>query len=308
MTASICGLSVLDPALVERVASDLRSEPGLIEKDWHMVRSIGVIAGVETAGMMVAFSGGTSLSKGWALIKRFSEDIDFKVAELPASASAARRGRTAYRQRVLEALAAAGFRPEGAPVIGNASRFFSAALTYDAAFGTGPGLRPHIRVEMSFRAPSLSPIGRPVGSLIAAAQHQSAEVASFPCVDPVETAADKLSALAWRVRARQRGSADDDPTIIRHLHDLAALESAATAAPNFAALALAAAADDAGRGGAPADPATIFREMLARLESDRLWAREYADFVDAVSFAAAGEEISFAVALDAIRRLIQRVC
>ena len=31
------------------------------------------------------FSGGTSLSKGWGLIKRFSEDIDFKVA-MPAAA------------------------------------------------------------------------------------------------------------------------------------------------------------------------------------------------------------------------------
>jgi hypothetical protein len=41
--------------------------------------------------------------------------------------------------------------------------------------------------------------------------------------DPVETAADKLSALAWRVHARDRASPEDDPTIIRHLHDLAAL-------------------------------------------------------------------------------------
>jgi hypothetical protein len=46
--------------------------------------------------------------------------------------------------------------------------------------------------------------------------------AAFPCVDPVETADDKLSALAWRVPARDRTRADDDPTIIRHLHDLAA--------------------------------------------------------------------------------------
>jgi hypothetical protein len=34
-------------------------------------------------------------------------------------------------------------------------------------------------------------------------------------VDRLETAADKLSALAWH-RVRQRGSARDDPTIIRN--------------------------------------------------------------------------------------------
>jgi hypothetical protein len=51
------------------------------KRDWHVVRAIGVIAQVDTAGMAPAFSGGTSLSKGWELIKRFSEDIDFKVGE-----------------------------------------------------------------------------------------------------------------------------------------------------------------------------------------------------------------------------------
>ena len=68
MTASMSGSSVLDPALVERISSDLRSEASLIEKDWHIVRALGVIAAVDTAGMMPAFSGGTSLSKGWELM------------------------------------------------------------------------------------------------------------------------------------------------------------------------------------------------------------------------------------------------
>ena len=72
---------MLDRRLVEQVAEDLGTSSGLIEKDWHVVRAIGVIANVDTAGMMPAFSGGTSLSKGWELIKRFSEDIDFKVGE-----------------------------------------------------------------------------------------------------------------------------------------------------------------------------------------------------------------------------------
>jgi hypothetical protein len=188
---------VLDRRLVEQVAEDLGTSPGLIEKDWHVVRAIGVIAEVDTAGMMPAFSGGTSLSKGWELIKRFSEDIDFKVGEPPASsASRARRERTAYRHRVLEALTKAGFELIEKPDVGNESRFFSADLAYGAEFGAGQGLRPRIRVEMSFRAPALPPVARPIRSLISIAQKQRAEVAGFPCVDPVETAADKLSALA----------------------------------------------------------------------------------------------------------------
>jgi hypothetical protein len=101
---------------------------------------------------------------------------------------------------------------------------FSADLAYDAEFRTGQGLRPHIRVEMSFGAPARPPAARPIRSLIATARREPPEVASFPCVDPTETAADKLSAIAGRVGARDRNSPKDDPTIIRHLHDLAALE------------------------------------------------------------------------------------
>jgi hypothetical protein len=58
---------VPDRRLVEEVAADLGTTPGLIEKDWHVVRTIGVIAGVDPTGMMPTFSGGTSLSKGWEL-------------------------------------------------------------------------------------------------------------------------------------------------------------------------------------------------------------------------------------------------
>jgi Nucleotidyl transferase AbiEii toxin, Type IV TA system len=302
-------LNVLDPRLVEQVAGDLGTSPGLIEKDWHVVRALGVIAEVESGGMAPAFSGGTSLSKGWELIKRFSEDIDFKVREpIAASASAARRGRSNYRQHILGALTGAGFALEDTPEIRNDSRFFAANLAYGAQFGAGLGLRPHIRIEVSFRAPAVAPIARPIRSMIAAAQQEPAEVAAFPCIDIVETAADKLSALAWRVRVRKRGAPKDDPTIIRHLHDLAALETAVMSASNFRDLVHAAVAADVGRGGEkdpPTEPEIIFAGMLERLQSDPLWAREYEDFVRAVSFAGPHELIGFADALAAVARLLQ---
>lgn len=45
-----------------------------IEKDYYVTESLRAIA--DTAGDKVIFKGGTSLSKGWNLIERFSEDID----------------------------------------------------------------------------------------------------------------------------------------------------------------------------------------------------------------------------------------
>lgn len=111
-----------------------------------------------------------------------------------------RRQRKAYRERILSALTSNGFDLAGNPLVGNESQFFAADLAYPSVFKTRPGLRPHIRVEMSFYATMLKPIGRPIQSLVSAAKKEGPEVTSFPCVDPIETAADKLSTLAWQFR------------------------------------------------------------------------------------------------------------
>jgi Nucleotidyl transferase AbiEii toxin, Type IV TA system len=299
-------LNALDPRLVEDVASRLDTDEGLVEKDWHVVRAIAIVAAVDHDGMKPAFSGGTSLSAAWGLIKRFSEDIDFKVATPTASStSQARASRRRYREKVLAAIEAADFEVIDKPLGGRDGGFFSANIGYRSEFTSAPGLRPHLRMEMTFEPPALPPIERPIRSLIALAQNQPPEIAAFPCVDPIETAADKLSALAWRVCVRQRGSDTDDPTIIRHLHDLAALELRVINAPAFKALVEAAMTADTGRGGgqAPANPAERCAIMFDRLATDKLWAEEYAEFVRNVSFAGSGEEITFEIALEAARRL-----
>ena len=48
--------------------------PAIIEKDYYVTEVLRAIAGA--VGDRVIFKGGTSLSKGWNLIQRFSEDID----------------------------------------------------------------------------------------------------------------------------------------------------------------------------------------------------------------------------------------
>lgn len=297
---------MLHPRLVEQIASSLGTRPEMVEKDWHVVRSIRVLSDLNRGDVRPIFSGGTSLSIGWGLIKRFSEDVDFKVI-MPATATRAER--RAYRESVLAAMAAQDFQLIGDARARDASRFFNADFNYPSQFNTGQGLRPHLRLEMSFEPPALEPIGRPIQSLVSRAQKQAPEIAEFFCVDPVETTADKLSALAWRVCVRQRGGEYDEPTIIRHLHDLAALEPRVIDAPRFKELVQSAALNDSGRGGgnAPKDLAERFARMLELLANDKLWERDYDEFVQNVSFAATGEVISFAKALQAVRRLVARV-
>ena len=61
----------------------------IIEKDWWVSQVLNIVFDLEIANQLV-FKGGTSLSKGWNLIERFSEDIDlainpayFGVTDLP---------------------------------------------------------------------------------------------------------------------------------------------------------------------------------------------------------------------------------
>ena len=72
-----------DPDLIEAVATDLGVDPSFVEKDWYAIRLVATIINVRQDDLTLVFSGGTSLSKGYGLIRRFSEDLDFKV-RLPA--------------------------------------------------------------------------------------------------------------------------------------------------------------------------------------------------------------------------------
>lgn len=60
-----------------RAADHFRSRglrESIIEKDYFVTEALRIIE--KEAGEKVIFKGGTSLSKGWSLIQRFSEDID----------------------------------------------------------------------------------------------------------------------------------------------------------------------------------------------------------------------------------------
>ena len=62
--------------LIAIVAGELRLTRGLVEKDYWVTHALWAL---QDAGFEVWFKGGTSLSKGFDLIQRFSEDLDLKV-------------------------------------------------------------------------------------------------------------------------------------------------------------------------------------------------------------------------------------
>jgi predicted nucleotidyltransferase component of viral defense system len=50
-----------------------------IEKDWWVVQTLEIVFEMDVARHLI-FKGGTSLSKAWKLVERFSEDIDLALA------------------------------------------------------------------------------------------------------------------------------------------------------------------------------------------------------------------------------------
>lgn len=62
--------------LLRIVASDVGVQEALVEKDYYVTHAMWAL---EAAGFRVYLKGGTSLSKGYGLIQRFSEDLDLKL-------------------------------------------------------------------------------------------------------------------------------------------------------------------------------------------------------------------------------------
>ena len=64
--------------LLDQLKEQVHFTPQIIEKDWWVTMTLKAL--FETScHEFLSFKGGTSLSKGWHLIERFSEDIDLSL-------------------------------------------------------------------------------------------------------------------------------------------------------------------------------------------------------------------------------------
>lgn len=69
------------PELLRLAGEGLELVSHIIEKDYWVTRILRAIAEEPSLRGRVLFKGGTSLSKGWGLIERFSEDVDILLVE-----------------------------------------------------------------------------------------------------------------------------------------------------------------------------------------------------------------------------------
>ena len=131
-----------------------------IEKDYYVTEALRLIA--EAAGDRTIFKGGTSLSKGWNLIQRFSEDVDIffdpSVVDPPLGKRAIDRELKALRDAIAAhpALAFVAHESQTIGGFGRSDRFVytpqlgmgDVAAQVVVETGTASGREPTVVVEL----------------------------------------------------------------------------------------------------------------------------------------------------------------
>jgi hypothetical protein len=285
---------------------------GLVEKDLYVVKAIAALATIDAAPFTLVFGGGTALARAHKLIRRMSEDVDFKIVPRPAapvSRSILRQKLGALRDRVTQALKTAGFIVDPANTRSrNENRYTVWHLPYATDSGVGEGLRPTIQIEMTYAPLRQAPITLPVSSFVAEAYRRPPEVTQIPCVSVTETAAEKLVALTRRIAMELAGlSRDPDPTLVRHIYDLHLMQGHIDPG-EVAALARDIAVADARefRNQYPAyaaDSAAETRKALDALHTDPVYRSRYRDFIVSMAY---GERPEFDAALASVLALAEQ--
>jgi len=287
----------------------------LVEKDLHVVQAIAALTTFDAAPFRLVFGGGTALARAHRLVRRMSEDVDFKVVPLaaaPVSRSALRRQLDQLRHRVSTELQSAGFTFDAADKsvawARDEGRYAVWQLPYRGGTGAGEGLRPAIKVELNY-APLRQPtVTLPVRSFVAEALNRPSEVVGIACVSVVQTAAEKLVSLTRRTAMEMAGaSRDPDPTLVRHIYDLHMMRESvdpATVADLARAIAAADAQEFASQYPAyAADIAGETHKAMDALCSNPLHRERYARFMADMVY---GERPEFGAAIATVAAAVER--
>ena len=228
--------------LLRIVSGERRVSEALIEKDYWVTHTLWALS---QSGLGVSFKGGTSLSKGFGLITRFSEDLDLKidhgrVEDLPAvgSWSSKNKGPVAARRAFYNALVTK------LDVPGARIELVQESLTKDARGAEykvlypgkfleqlAPPMRPFILLEVG-DARVVPFVEQSLGSWVHDALRNRGLMGEFDdnrptairCAHPLVTLLDKLDAISGRFA---RGK--EAPSFVRHYEDAARIIHAADA-------------------------------------------------------------------------------
>lgn len=299
----------LDEKLIQETSLSTGINPAYIEKDYYVVELLRLIASFQSDDFSVIFTGGTSLSKGFQIINRFSEDIDFMVLSKEEESRSVYRN---FRKSLLKKIDDTGILNVSSEemIIGNESRFFSFYVDYPKLFDD-KSLRQQVKIEISAKTIRLLPEERTIASWIDEYLDNGNSL-NINCLSPLETAANKFSAFLWRADCKDRTSDDkkkNDPTIVRHLYDLFKLQTViSNNESKFYSLISKIYDDDKNRGDKTNNLSLkeFASATLSKILSDSMYEKEFTDFVTNMVYKNS-DIIPYSVVLNNYSRLIQQI-
>ena len=178
------------------------------------------------SGFELIFSGGTSLSQGWGVIERISEDVDFRVIapEFPSKNSKS-KALSGLKVELGRALRRAGFEIDGEIDGRDSNRYIRANVIYESAFTADtPSLRPYIKVELMGVDRPFSIEYREVKDILERHEVGDRSAAQpIPMVSLPDIVSDKVISYLRRTaehKANPELAYRYDPRLVRHLYDV----------------------------------------------------------------------------------------
>ncbi len=281
--------------LVSVTAERLRIKyPFIIEKDYYVTHAIHSLSGIENEYFRLVFCGGTCLAKAHRIVKRMSEDVDFKIQLKNTgetfSKSRLLRELKKFRTQIISSLTLPNLTISNSAVR-NEGQYLRAELAYPALFEGNDTLRPHLLLEFTFADVRLATESLTINTIIEDVIKMTAIFSPLPidCISADETAIEKWVGLTRRIAAIEREHHYDDPTLVRHVYDLNAFNQTDRIGDTFFNLAKTIVEYDAKQYKTQHpeyfhDPSTEIRQSLEILKNRELWKERYQRFIDSMVY------------------------
>lgn len=280
--------------LISATRQYINLSDSVIEKDYYVTQVIQALSCAEDDNFRLVFAGGTCLAKAHKIVKRMSEDVDFKIQvknkDGKLSKSRFLKELKAFRSQINSKLTLPDF-TMGETAVRNEGQYSRIELNYSSSFPSNTSLRPHILLEFTVSEVRLSVEELSIKTLIEDSLDNV--VISLPdvtrCISVEETAIEKWVGLTRRIIGSERQYYPDDPTLVRHIYDLNAIKSADRISSNFLTLAKAIVSNDAKQfhnqhPEYSENPVAEIRQTLDILKNNAHWKTRYHDFIESMVY------------------------
>lgn len=218
-----------------RIVTEQKSiDPALVEKDYWIMHCL---YGLQTLGMKFELKGGTSLSKGFQIIDRFSEDIDIRIEPPPGRQVSVGRNQTSatqvksrkdYYDWLAQTIRIDGIEKVERDTAFDNKDFFSAGirLFYESRSESVEGLKEGVLLELGFD--DVTPnTAKDISSWLYDYAASKVDIIDnrakgVACYDPRYTFVEKLQTISTKYR-RQQESKEFPANFMRHYYDVYSL-------------------------------------------------------------------------------------